>query len=106
MATAAAPIQVGDTVKIDGKGRAIVLQKVCRGFGIFFMVNLIGIDREFEIEQEELSVVPQTASSGLSDLSMERTFLSVEVVYICGGWHNSLKQSSHFINSLTRLTLL
>ena len=28
------------------------------------------------------------------------------VVYICGFWLSSLKQSSHFINSLTRLTLL
>ena len=42
------------------------------------MVNLIGTDREFEIEQERLSVVSQTASSGLSDLSMERRFLSVD----------------------------
>ena len=28
------------------------------------------------------------------------------VVNICGVWHKSLKQSSHFINSLTRLMLL
>ena len=29
-----------------------------------------------------------------------------QVVYKCRFWDNSLKQSSHFINSLTRLTLL
>ena len=42
------------------------------------MVDLIGIDREFKKVHEILSVVPQTASSGLSDLSMERRFLSVD----------------------------
>ena len=32
--------------------------------------------------------------------------ITLAVVYICGIWHNSLKQNSHFINSTTHLTLL
>ena len=40
----------GDSVQIDGTGKAMVIEKVYRGFGTFYQIRLFDSDYEFEIE--------------------------------------------------------
>ena len=39
----------GDSVQIDGKGKAKVIETVYRGFGTFYQIRLCDSDYEFEI---------------------------------------------------------
>ena len=50
---------IGQRVLIDGSGRAEVLQRVCRGFGTFYMVQLDGTDAEFELEHDRLTAISE-----------------------------------------------
>lgn len=49
--------KVGQSVKVDGKGEAIVKEKVFRGFGTFYLVHFNDVDFEVELEPQRLTPV-------------------------------------------------
>jgi len=51
----------GDFVKIDGRGKAEILEKVYRGFGTFYHVRVCDSDFECEIESHRLSRFPEAS---------------------------------------------
>ena len=50
-------ISVGDFVKIDGKGIALVKQKVCRDGAVMYIVQVCGCDFDVEIDAKRVQSV-------------------------------------------------
>ena len=54
-----ADLNTGDIVRIDGKGRGTIKERIPRGFATFYCVKL-DCDIEVEIASERLVKIPQT----------------------------------------------
>ena len=50
-------ISVGDFVKIDGKGIALVKQQVCRDVAVMYIVQVCGCDFDVEIDAKRVQTV-------------------------------------------------
>ena len=50
-------ISVGDFVKIDGKGSALIKQKICRDGAVMYLVQVCGCDFEVEIDAARIQTV-------------------------------------------------
>ena len=56
-------ISVGDFVKIDGKGIALVKQQVCRDGAVMYIVQVCGCDFDFEIDAKRVQTVTADSDS-------------------------------------------
>ena len=56
-------ISVGDFVKIDGKGTALVKQKVCRDGAVMYLVQVCGCDFDVEIDAKRIQTVTADSDS-------------------------------------------
>ena len=61
--TASTTISVGDFVKIDGKGIALVKQKVCRDGAVMYIVQVCGCDCDVEIDAKRVQTVTADSDS-------------------------------------------
>ena len=50
-------ISVGDFVKIDGKGIALIKQKICRDGAVMYIVQVCGCDFDVEIDAKRVQTV-------------------------------------------------
>ena len=56
-------ISVGDFVKIDGKGIALVKQQVCRDGAVMYIVQVCGCDVDVEIDAKQVQTVTADSDS-------------------------------------------
>ena len=56
-------ISVGDFVKIDGKGIALVKQQVCRDGAVMYIVKVCGCDFDVEIDAKRVQTVTADSDS-------------------------------------------
>ena len=56
-------ISVGDFVKIDGKGIALVKQQVCRDGAVMYIVQVCGCDFDVEIDAKRVQTVTADSDS-------------------------------------------
>ena len=56
-------ISVGDFVKIDGKGIALVKQQVCRDGAVMYIVKVCGYDFDVEIDAKRVQTVTADSDS-------------------------------------------
>ena len=56
-------ISVGDFVKIDGKGIALVKQQVCRDVAVMYIVQICGCDFDVEIDAKRVQTVTADSDS-------------------------------------------
>ena len=56
-------ISVGDFVKIDGKGIALVKQQVCRDGAVMYIVQVCGCDFDVEIDAKRVQTVTSDSDS-------------------------------------------
>ena len=56
-------ISVGDFVKIDGKGIALVKQQVCRDGAVMYIVQVCGCDFDVEIDAKRVPTVTADSDS-------------------------------------------
>ena len=62
-ASATDTISVGDFVKIDGKGIALVKQQVCRDGAVMYIVQVCGCDFDVEIDAKRVQTVTAGSDS-------------------------------------------
>ena len=63
MASTTDTISVGDFVKIDGKGIALVKQQVCRDGAVMYIVQVCGCDFDVEIDAKRVQTVTADSDS-------------------------------------------
>ena len=61
--TASTTISVGDFVKIDAKGIALVKQQVCRDGAVMYIVQVCGCDFDVEIDAKRVQTVTADSDS-------------------------------------------
>ena len=78
----------GDSVQIDGKGKAMVIEKVYRGLGTFYQIRLCDSDYEFEIESRRLSPYTEPSMTGTQQTTRFATVSESDIDHFIEGQAN------------------